>query len=328
MKPIQLSFKSGDFIFREGDTCNGVFIIREGTVDIVREKDGILVCLATMGAGDVLGTMTLFSRDRRTASARVHSAVNVVHVDIETVEGSFKNLPIWVQAVLKDSVARLKAANDQLVEAKLNERRLQIKIGTTFQSASQFSCFLAYAIRVGLVRDEGLELFPLKGFFERCEGIFLKQSDFFEAVLEIFIKGSLIKIQEDKKWGRSILSPQAVILEDFANFIMSCGKNDFSGFVPTKYSNLLSALVRLSRKPGAKQFYSRAELCEQIQKELAKPINDSIIDDLIQLRVLSAAPGADKFSWNDRQIQKRMIFESTARLMKDLSDERPSSKAA
>ncbi|MEN9529564.1 MAG: hypothetical protein RI932_1437 [Pseudomonadota bacterium] len=328
MNPTLRSLKPGEFLFMEGDPCNGVFVVREGVVDIVREKDGVSICIGSMGVGDVIGTVTLFSRDSRTASARAHSAAQVIHVDIETIEGSFKNLPVWVQAVLKDSVARLKSANDQLLEAKLSERKLQLKVGTSFHAASQFAAFLGYAIRMGLIKDEGLELFPLKGIVERCESLFLKRSHFFEAMLDCFVRGSLVKIQDDKKWGRSLFSPQAALMEDFANFALNCSKNEFAGFVPTKHMNLLSALVRLSRKPDAKEFYTKAEVCERLQKESAKAVNDALFDELVKLRVISGTPGVDRFSWNDRSVQKRLIFESTARLLKDLSDEADSSRAA
>lgn len=328
MNPTLMSLKPGEYLFREGEATNGVYLVREGSIEIIRESDGVVVLLATMGVGDVIGTLTIFSKDSRTASARAHTAVQVVHVDREMIEGSFKNLPVWVQAVIKDSVARLKVANDQLVESKISERKLQLRVGTTFHSASQFSALLAYGVRVGLIKDEGIELFPLKGFFERCEGILLKRFEFFEAMLECFVKGSLIKVQDDKKWGRSIMSPQAPILEDFANFALASYKSEFSGFVPMKYSNLLAALVRLSRKPDAKEFYTKIEIFELLQKEAAKAISDSVFDELVRCRVILSTAGADKHSWNDRQVQKRIIFESTCRFLKDVTEESISTRAA
>jgi hypothetical protein len=147
-------------------------------------------------------------------------------------------------------------------------------------------------------------------------------------MLDCFVKGSLVKIQDDKKWGRSLFSPQASLMEDFSNFALACSKNEFTGFVPTKYVNLLSALVRLSRKPDAKEFYTKAEVCERLQKESAKAISDAIFDEFVKLRVISATPGADRFSWSDRQVQKRLIFESTARLLKDLDEEAAVHRAA
>ena len=102
MNPTLMSLKPGEYLFREGEATNGVYLVREGSIEIIRESDGVVVLLATMGVGDVIGTLTIFSKDSRTASARAHTAVQVVHVDREMIEPSFKNLPVWVPAVITD----------------------------------------------------------------------------------------------------------------------------------------------------------------------------------------------------------------------------------
>jgi len=328
MNPSVLLLKPGEDLFREGDACNGVYIVRQGDVDVIREKDGTTIVLATMHVGDVIGTMTLFSRESRTAGAKARSAAQVVHVSLETIEGAFKNLPIWVQAVLKDSVARLKSSNDQLVEAKLLERKLIQKSGTRYHVASQLAAFLGYAIRSGLIKDEGVELFPLKGVPERCESIFLRETESIEKFLDAFVKGSLIKIQQDKKWGRSIMSPNAALMEDFANFARQSAKTETIGFVPTKHQLLLSSLVRLAKKKDAPEFYTKTQAIEVLSRESGKTITPELIDELIRLRVIFSIAGADKLSWKAVQIQKRLIFESTVRYIKDISDAEQEHKAA
>ncbi|MFZ9520261.1 MAG: Crp/Fnr family transcriptional regulator [Silvanigrellaceae bacterium] len=328
MNPVVLLLKPGEILFKEGDACNGVYIVKQGDLEVFREKDGTSIVLATMHPGDVIGTATIFSRESRTACARAHTAAQVVHVCLDTVEGSFKNLPIWVQAVLKDSVARLKSSNDQLLEAKLQERKLQQKAGTKYHFASQFSAFLGFAIRSGLVKDEGIELFPLKGVVERCESILQKRSDYLEKILDAFVKGSLVKIQPDKKWGRSIYSPNAALMEDFGNFVLQCAKTEGAGFVPTKHQLLMSSLVRLAKKPDFKEYYTKAEFIEMLSKESGKSITNEILEEFVKLRLVASAAGADKLSWSAVQIQKRLIFESTVRFVKDVRDEESENKAA
>ncbi|NBX16940.1 MAG: hypothetical protein EBR09_06195 [Proteobacteria bacterium] len=328
MNPAVLMLKPGELLFREGEASNGVFIVRGGDIDVYREKDGETIVLATMHAGDVIGTLSLFSHDSRTASARAKSAAQVIHVDFATIDGSFKNLPVWVQAVIKDSVARLKSTNDQLVDAMLNERKLQNKVGTRYHFASQMAAFLGYAIRSGLIKDEGIELFPLKGIPERCESLFFKRSETVEKYFEAFVKGSLIKVAQDKKWGRSIMSPNAALLEDFANFILQCSKTETAGFVPTKHQLLLSSLVRLAKKPEAPEYYSKAQAIELLSKESGKTITPELIDEFVKMRVIASAAGADKLSWKAAQIQKRLIFESTVRCVKELAEAEDGQKAA
>jgi CRP-like cAMP-binding protein len=328
MNHTTIYLKAGEYLFREGDPCNGVYILRSGSIEILRERESVAVNLAVMSAGDVIGTSTIFSRAARTASARAVLGSEIIHVSLDTLEGHFKNLPVWVEAVIKDSVSRLRVANDKLVESKLNERKLQHKLGTQFHVAAQFAFFLAYAIRVGLVRDEGIDLFPLKGFIEYSESILLRRSEVFESFLECFVTGSLIKIQMDKKWGRSLFSPQPAVLEDFARFLLQSHASGFQGFVHRKHQNLLSALVRLSRRPDAKEFYTRKELCERVEKEAAVRIGPELIDELTVLKVLQVKNASDAFFWNDKQLQRRIIFESTCRALRDAEKKSQSEQVA
>jgi CRP-like cAMP-binding protein len=50
-------FAEGQIIFREGDPSDGVFRLLRGTVEVVRELDGDLILLGTVGAGQLVGEM-------------------------------------------------------------------------------------------------------------------------------------------------------------------------------------------------------------------------------------------------------------------------------
>jgi hypothetical protein len=323
-----VTLKPGEFLFQENDPSDGVFILREGFVEIGKKREDEFVVLSKMHSGDVIGSMSLFTHEPRTAAARALSSAQLIHIDAKTVESSFSNLPIWVQAVLKDCILRLKVSSEELVESRLREKKLIAKVGTSFHLASQFAALLAFAVRTGAVQDEGLYLFPLKGFFERCEGILLKRVEDLEQIFLAFMKGSLLKAEEDKKWGRSIFSPNAQLLEDFSVFCLQVAKQDFANFVPSKFMPLLPAFVRISKKDKERSDYSAIELIEKVKAECAKTIDSKVISELVRLRVLSQVPATDKYSWVERQIQRRMIFESTCRFVKDAQVSAVESKVA
>lgn len=312
-----LNLSAGDILFEENDAGDGVFIVREGLIEIGKKRNGEFITLAKMHSGDVIGTMSLFTHEPRSATARALNSSVVVHIDNSAIESSFSNLPVWVQAVLKDCVARLKHSSDELVELKVREKNASAKSGGSFHLASQFASLLSYAIRTGTIEDEGITLFPLKGFFERSESVLLKRAEFLEAIFLAFMKGSLLKAQDDKKWGRAVFAPNAQLLDDFSIFCLQVAKNDFVNFVPLKHMPLLSALVRISRKEKDHGNYHAAELIEKIKAECGKVIDASIISELVRLRILSQVPASEQYSWVERQIQRRIIFESTCRFVKD-----------
>src|SRR4030088_3332018 len=56
---VEQRYQPGQAVVRQGDTGVGAFIIRSGKVDIIQDKNGKEVKLATLGPGDVFGEMAL-----------------------------------------------------------------------------------------------------------------------------------------------------------------------------------------------------------------------------------------------------------------------------
>lgn len=320
---------AGDYLFEENDAGDGVYIVREGLIEVGKKRNGDFISLAKMTSGDVIGTMSLFTHEPRSAASRAVKSSVVVHIDNAAIESSFSNLPVWVQAVLKDCVARLKHTSEELVDLKLREKQVSAKLGGPFQVASQLASLLAYAIRTGTIEDEGITLFPLKGFFERSESVLLKRSEYLESLFQAFMKGSLLKAQDDKKWGRAVFAPNAQLLDDFSVFSLQVAKkNDFNNFVPLKHLPVLSALVRISRKEKEPANCEAAELIRKIKAECGKVIDASTVQELVRLRILSQVPASEQYSWVERQIQRRIVFESTCRFVKDAQSHDSEQKVA
>jgi CRP/FNR family transcriptional regulator, cyclic AMP receptor protein len=117
MKGETISFAPGQLVFREGDPCDGVYFIQEGKIEIFRERDGLAVSFGFQSAGEVLGTLSMFTREARAASAKAVSQVSLLHVNAETLDLGIKSIPVWALALLKDTVNRLKIVDERLVES-------------------------------------------------------------------------------------------------------------------------------------------------------------------------------------------------------------------
>jgi CRP-like cAMP-binding protein len=64
------TFAAGELIVEEGRTANGLFIVVNGSVDIVKGRDsGQPRVVATLGAGEPIGEMEVLAEWPRTASA-------------------------------------------------------------------------------------------------------------------------------------------------------------------------------------------------------------------------------------------------------------------
>jgi len=81
MNVARALFDAGQDIVREGDVGTSLFLIQEGTVDVVkRGPDGAEVRVATLGPGQQFGEVAVFQRVRRTATVRAVTRVRLVQV--------------------------------------------------------------------------------------------------------------------------------------------------------------------------------------------------------------------------------------------------------
>lgn len=75
------TYQDGEYIIRQGEIGNCMYVIQEGRVEIFLEKDDKQIPLKTRSTGDFFGEMALFDRDVRSASVRAVGAVRILTVD-------------------------------------------------------------------------------------------------------------------------------------------------------------------------------------------------------------------------------------------------------
>ncbi|MEK0431663.1 MAG: hypothetical protein RL139_1467 [Gemmatimonadota bacterium] len=81
MNVTRALFDAGQDIVREGDVGTSLFLIQEGTVEVLkRGADGTPVRVATLGPGQQFGEVAVFQRVRRTATVRAVTRVRLVQV--------------------------------------------------------------------------------------------------------------------------------------------------------------------------------------------------------------------------------------------------------
>jgi len=120
----RLELAAGDELFREGDAGDGVYLIVSGEVEVSKRTRGGERSLARLGAGSVLGEMSLLTAEPRSASARAIAPVSVLRLAaprfremLDAGAGAALKIVAGIAEVLAQ---RLAATNAKLVE--LSER--------------------------------------------------------------------------------------------------------------------------------------------------------------------------------------------------------------
>ncbi|MDP2377333.1 cyclic nucleotide-binding domain-containing protein [Reyranella sp.] len=127
------TFKKGDVLFRQGDPCLNVLLVRSGEVEVVREISDDTVVLGHVREGEWLGEMSVFENRIHSATARaatdVGAEVLTAHQFLNQVSG---DAALARELILRLS-ARLRRMNDRIsAEAgPIAQRHKQGETGAT-----------------------------------------------------------------------------------------------------------------------------------------------------------------------------------------------------
>ena len=111
---VEQTYKPGEYIMRQGDTGVGAFIIRSGKVEVLQERDGKEVALATLGPGDVVGEMALLDEFPRSASVRAKEPTTALGIQRWHFRGILQSHPQLAVALLPILSRRIRNAEGQL----------------------------------------------------------------------------------------------------------------------------------------------------------------------------------------------------------------------
>jgi CRP-like cAMP-binding protein len=111
-------FKDGEVIIRQGEVGNSMYVIQEGQVEILREKDGREVRLRTLGSGEIVGEMAIIDRQARSATVRALGEVRVLTVDKRTFLQRISEDPSVALRMLQDLSGRIRELSAELARLK------------------------------------------------------------------------------------------------------------------------------------------------------------------------------------------------------------------
>jgi CRP/FNR family transcriptional regulator len=78
---VPRGFDPGQVVFREGDSSDTCYVVREGHARAVRSHgDGRTITLATFGPGDIFGELAMFEDERRSATVEAIEPTSVIGV--------------------------------------------------------------------------------------------------------------------------------------------------------------------------------------------------------------------------------------------------------
>ncbi len=121
------TFSAGQEIFKEGDRGDGVYVVRDGVVEIAGRLDGITrLVFSQVGPGDVFGEMAVSEDKPRSAGAVAKADVSVYFIPRADMLALIERSPALALALLREVSSRLREFNRQYLREVLQAERLAI----------------------------------------------------------------------------------------------------------------------------------------------------------------------------------------------------------
>ena len=111
-------YHDGEVIVRQGEAGDCMYVIQEGQVEVLQEKEGKEVRLAVLGEGDMFGEMALFERENRSATVRALGSVRALTVDKKLFLRKVHEDPSVVFRILQKMSYRIRELDAEVLRMK------------------------------------------------------------------------------------------------------------------------------------------------------------------------------------------------------------------
>ena len=105
-----VSVGPGEFLFREGDGADALYIVKSGVVQVIAE-DGVVY--DTVGGGDIVGELAIVDEGARSASVFAHTGAELIKIDIPGFLELVASEPEFALAVMRVMARRLRLMNSR-----------------------------------------------------------------------------------------------------------------------------------------------------------------------------------------------------------------------
>lgn len=113
----EVSFRRGEKLFNEGDPGDRLYILVDGKVKLGHTAaDGRENLIAVLGAGEMIGELTLFDPGPRSTTATAVAPTTMLELDHDAMMNFLDTRPELAKHMLKALSQRLRRTNDQLAD--------------------------------------------------------------------------------------------------------------------------------------------------------------------------------------------------------------------
>ncbi len=219
MTPRLIAMNPGDTLFQEGDPSKKIFIVKEGHLMVFRRREDMEIPLEILKTGDLIGSVSIFSSEPRSASVKAISHVILESYDEIDPLVFLATVPSWVLAVFKDVATRLKRMDQLIIEARKNEKALKQLEPNSYTYATML-CRLLKALVEARAGGEVLQVnFSIDGFVAKAASILQIKEEILDEIFLLLLKSAYLKTELNYRNELSLQSPRLQHIDRLSLFL-------------------------------------------------------------------------------------------------------------
>lgn len=111
-------FRPGEFLFKEGEPAQNLYILKKGVCSIRKRFPGGFIELGKVYSNEVVGELAFFNKSPRSASVVAVSEVEALEVSYSALDQIYKKVPDYFRAMMASVAERLRRADDVIKRLK------------------------------------------------------------------------------------------------------------------------------------------------------------------------------------------------------------------
>lgn len=201
----------GEYLFRENDPPDAMYVIKSGKLAITKDKQETEIVLAELGPGAMLGEMAFFDDRPRSASAKAIKDTECIKLPFKALHAQFRNFPEWSKAIMRTVNDHLRKANARIKELeKVNNEE---ELFPPHQINQLISVLNLVAHKFGKKNDDGSILVPPNRLRTYTIQIFQLPTHKMQKLQDILAMIGLIKAEKlaDSSMQYTIINPEQLV---------------------------------------------------------------------------------------------------------------------
>lgn len=124
-----IKLNPGEFLIREKTSCEALYIIKEGQLEVFRTgNSGEKIVIGMISSGEYVGETALFKGTPNSSNVVALSPVTAIRLPKASIDAQLKTAPPWLVGLIRGLVERLHHANDVMRRNNVQDEKLTGRI--------------------------------------------------------------------------------------------------------------------------------------------------------------------------------------------------------